>query len=159
MPRGFCCAQPGYNPQPLTTLSKYLARPEGFEPPAYRSVVCRSIQLSYGRASPGQNKWWGNVLNPALKLAQWSAVFQKTVWHKASRVSNKDSRELSFLASSRSAGTELLHKPVSDIRSTIKAFFTVTHTVQHAPFRVHRFLIEPKGTVRVHHTIVLAVAN
>ncbi len=29
---------------------KTLARPEGFEPPAYRSVVCRSVQLSYGRA-------------------------------------------------------------------------------------------------------------
>ena len=27
----------------------YLARPEGVEPPTYRSVVCRSIQLSYGR--------------------------------------------------------------------------------------------------------------
>ena len=29
---------------------KILARPKGFEPPTYRSVVCRSIQLSYGRA-------------------------------------------------------------------------------------------------------------
>jgi hypothetical protein len=30
-------------------LPIYLARPEGVEPPTYRSVVCRSVQLSYGR--------------------------------------------------------------------------------------------------------------
>ena len=28
-----------------------LARPEGLEPPTYRFEVCRSIQLSYRRAS------------------------------------------------------------------------------------------------------------
>ncbi len=60
-------------------LLSLLARPRGFEPPAYRSVVCRSVQLSYGRASPGQNKWWGDGLNPTPKLAQWSTVFQKSM--------------------------------------------------------------------------------
>ncbi len=28
-----------------------LVRPEGVEPPAYRFEACRSIQLSYGRAT------------------------------------------------------------------------------------------------------------
>jgi hypothetical protein len=31
-------------------IGRTLARPEGLEPPAYRFEVCRSIQLSYGRA-------------------------------------------------------------------------------------------------------------
>jgi hypothetical protein len=30
-----------------------MARPEGFEPPAYRFEACRSIRLSYGRVAVG----------------------------------------------------------------------------------------------------------
>jgi hypothetical protein len=30
-----------------------MVRPEGIEPPAYRFEACRSIRLSYGRASWG----------------------------------------------------------------------------------------------------------
>jgi hypothetical protein len=33
-------------------LGKFLARPEGLEPPAYWFEASRSIQLSYGRVEP-----------------------------------------------------------------------------------------------------------
>ena len=33
-----------------------MARPKGLEPPTYRSVVCRSVQLSYGRASMAERE-------------------------------------------------------------------------------------------------------
>lgn len=43
-----------------------LVRPEGFEPPAYRFVVCRSIQLSYGRVSVSVG------MAPFNKIRYWS---------------------------------------------------------------------------------------
>lgn len=52
-----------------------MARPEGLEPPAYRFEVCRSIQLSYGRASsciitaPPRNGYVGTGVAPAATYA------------------------------------------------------------------------------------------
>ena len=56
-----------------------MVRPEGVEPPAYRFEACRSIQLSYGRATSECSRLAGKVLgtqcvHKAVVFLPWDTI-------------------------------------------------------------------------------------
>ncbi len=74
-------------------VREYLARPEGFEPPAPRFVVWCSIQLSYGRAGDGDIGVRIAARNPAPRRPGGDCRrLQNDLERRASKVNRGDSQ-------------------------------------------------------------------
>lgn len=112
-----------------------MARPEGVEPPTYRSEVCRSIQLSYGRRQKWRREWDSN---PRGEVCPRLLDFQSSAFDQLSHLSALFSVIYYIIFSDTSKQTKSNHlslqrtqayKKNSYLSRVFSFFHTLTHPV------------------------------